>query len=43
MKSGYRGRILEIELGERKSSVRELPKEDAVRFIGGSGLNAWLL
>lgn len=32
-----------MELNESTSHVKDLPEEDAVRFIGGAGLNAWLL
>ncbi len=43
MRFGYRGSVLEVELDQRDSRVTDLPEEDAGRFIGGSGLNAWLL
>jgi aldehyde:ferredoxin oxidoreductase len=43
MKFGYRGKILKIELNEKKSLVNDFPEGDARRFIGGAGLNAWFL
>ncbi|MGD9067179.1 MAG: aldehyde ferredoxin oxidoreductase family protein, partial [Desulfobacterales bacterium] len=43
MQYGYSGKILEIELNQKTSRVNDLPEGDARRFIGGAGLNAWLL
>ncbi|MGD9363646.1 MAG: aldehyde ferredoxin oxidoreductase N-terminal domain-containing protein, partial [Desulfobacterales bacterium] len=43
MQYGYRSKILQIELDEKTSQVKDLHEGDARRFIGGAGLNAWFL
>jgi aldehyde:ferredoxin oxidoreductase len=37
---GYVGRVLRIDLSDRKFSTEALDKEDAVNFLGGRGLNS---
>lgn len=43
MHYGYRGQILEVNLSTKTSEVSKTPTRDLERFIGGAGLNAWLL
>lgn len=43
MKCGYRGKLLVVELDRRQSHIMDLPEKGVFRFIGGAGLNAWLL
>ncbi|MDQ7824026.1 MAG: aldehyde ferredoxin oxidoreductase C-terminal domain-containing protein [Candidatus Eremiobacteraeota bacterium] len=40
---GYRGKILDIDLSSRTAKALELDAIEAQNFIGGAGLNAWLL
>ncbi|HYU17113.1 MAG TPA: aldehyde ferredoxin oxidoreductase family protein [Chloroflexota bacterium] len=40
---GYMGRILEVDLSSGEVSTRELTRELADRWIGGTGLGAYLL
>src|SRR4051794_12584253 len=40
---GYIGRILDVDLTRGTHTVRELDPELANRFIGGTGLGAYLL
>jgi aldehyde:ferredoxin oxidoreductase len=43
MAYGYAGMILRINLTNKKISKQPLPREWALRFIGGSGINDWIL
>jgi len=43
MSIGYMKKILEVDLSEKKFQIQDLPFDDAHKFIGGSGLNAWML
>ncbi len=43
MAFGYRGKMLEIDLSQRKSKIFELPENELLKFTGGAGHNAWLL
>ncbi|MHC9542021.1 MAG: aldehyde ferredoxin oxidoreductase family protein [Vulcanimicrobiota bacterium] len=40
---GYRGKILNVDLSSGKIEAEELDRDAVRRFLGGSGLNAWLL
>ena len=40
---GYTGKILEVDLTERKLNKRDMQEDEALRFMGGAGLNAWTL
>lgn len=40
---GYRGKILEVDLTSQKTEVKELSHDDIVNFIGGAGMNSWIL
>jgi aldehyde:ferredoxin oxidoreductase len=40
---GYRGRVLVVDLSAATVESEELDFDAARRFLGGSGLNAWLL
>src|SRR5918912_3685143 len=40
---GYAGRILEVDLTNRTHTTRELDPDLANRFIGGTGLGAYLM
>ena len=42
MKGGYTGKILRIDLTERKVFIEELTKKMAVEYLGGGGINARL-
>ncbi|HIE15172.1 TPA: aldehyde ferredoxin oxidoreductase, partial [Candidatus Bathyarchaeota archaeon] len=41
--AGYTGKILRINLTEGRSTIFKVRKEDAVKFIGGSGLAAKII
>jgi aldehyde:ferredoxin oxidoreductase len=43
MMNGYMGKILRINLNERRIATEELTSENARKFIGGSGLGAKML
>ncbi|MHB1042610.1 MAG: aldehyde ferredoxin oxidoreductase family protein [Eubacteriales bacterium] len=40
---GWAGKILDINLTDRKISVHPLDRDLVLRFIGGRGINTWLL
>ena len=40
--TGYVNKILEIDLTTKKSSIITIADKDKERFIGGSGLSAYL-
>ena len=40
---GYRGCTLKVDLSRETLEIQELRPEDAQSFLGGAGLNAWLL
>lgn len=40
---GYRGRILRVDLARESWEIEDLGQEDARCYLGGAGLNAWLL
>ena len=40
---GYRGRILRVDLSARTITTEALERGDLRSFVGGAGLNAWLL
>ena len=40
---GYTGKILEVDLTERKLKKRDMEEDEAQKFMGGAGLNAWTL
>jgi aldehyde:ferredoxin oxidoreductase len=37
------GQVLEVDLSDGKFQIQDLPHEDALKFLGGSGLSAWML
>ncbi|MDZ7699161.1 MAG: aldehyde ferredoxin oxidoreductase N-terminal domain-containing protein [Deltaproteobacteria bacterium] len=43
MPTGYMGRILYVDLTSRECTVRPLEAAPARAFLGGMGLNAWLM
>jgi aldehyde:ferredoxin oxidoreductase len=40
---GYMGKILHADLTSEKFEIKELPLEQARSYLGGLGLNAWLM
>ncbi|MGV8124603.1 MAG: aldehyde ferredoxin oxidoreductase family protein [Candidatus Xenobiia bacterium LiM19] len=40
---GYRGKILIVDLSSGKIETEELDRDAAQRYLGGAGMNAWLL
>ncbi len=40
---GYRGKILNVDLSSGKIEVDELDSDAAHQYLGGAGMNAWLL
>lgn len=43
MTHGFAGNILRIDLSNKKATTEPLPLEWGARFIGGSGINDWIL
>lgn len=43
MHHGYRGQILDVDLSARSFGLYGLSQKEVNRFVGGAGLNAWLL
>ncbi|MFO7665787.1 MAG: aldehyde ferredoxin oxidoreductase C-terminal domain-containing protein [Desulfobacterales bacterium] len=43
MPIGYMEQILEIDLCEKKFQIQDFPYHYALKFLGGSGLSAWML
>jgi len=43
MSIGYMRQILEVDLSEKKFQIQDLLFDDARKFLGGAGLNAWML
>jgi len=41
--NGWKGRILVVDLSKRKIGIQSLANETYEKFIGGTGINAWLL
>ncbi|HDD72436.1 MAG TPA: hypothetical protein ENF98_02105, partial [Candidatus Bathyarchaeota archaeon] len=40
---GWAGRIIRVDLTRGKISVQELPRDLALNFLGGAGINAKIL